>query len=102
MPGNLMGPYISDQHDATARSYVKAISQALPDVPEEKVFWRYEFTIGAVLDIVGDEFRSYRLRRLSNGLCDTSDPERIIDELVAFDYGELGRAAAGQLLVDLV
>jgi AcrR family transcriptional regulator len=84
LPEKLIGPYISEQHDAMARQFVKAIGQALPDLNEEEIFWRYEFTIGALVNIVGDGFRSYRLMQLSNGVCDTDDADRIIEQLVAF------------------
>jgi AcrR family transcriptional regulator len=84
LPGNLIGSFISEQHDAMALRFVKAIGRALPDMNEEEIFWRYDFIIGATLNIVGDTYRSYRLKRLSGGQCDTDDADRIIDELVAF------------------
>lgn len=92
VPGNLIGPYISDQHDAMARQYVSAFVEAVPDLTEEEACWRYEFIIGAALNIVGDGLRSYRLKRLSNGKCDTDDPDRIVEELVTFvAAGMLGK-----------
>jgi AcrR family transcriptional regulator len=97
LPGNLIGSYLSEQHDAMARQFVKAIGRALPNLDEEEIFWRYDFTIGSLLNIVGDAYRSHRLRRLSNGQCDTDDPDRIIDELVAFvSAGMRGAAPARQ------
>jgi AcrR family transcriptional regulator len=84
LPGNLIGSFISDQHDAMARQFINAMSRAVPELGREEAFWRYDFTIGAMLNVVGDSFRSYRLRRLSDGLCDTDDADRVIDELVSF------------------
>jgi AcrR family transcriptional regulator len=84
LPGNLIGSFISDQHDTMARQFIKAFGRAVPELAEEDAFWRYDFTIGAMLNIVGDSYRSYRLKRLSDGRCDTDDADRIIDELVTF------------------
>lgn len=84
LPGNLIGSFISDQHDEMARQFIKAICRAVPGLGEEQAFWRYDFMIGSMLNIVGDSYRSYRLRRLSDGRCDTDDADRMIDELVAF------------------
>lgn len=84
LPGNLIGSFISDMHDEMALRFVRAMSRSLPNIPDEEIFWRYDFTIGSTLNIVGDSFRSYRLRRLSGGKCDTSDADRVIDELVEF------------------
>jgi AcrR family transcriptional regulator len=93
LPGNLIGSFISDQHDTMARQFIKAFGLAVPELAEEEAFWRYDFTIGAMLNIVGDSYRSYRLRRLSDGRCDTDDANRIIDELVTFvGAGMRGRA----------
>jgi AcrR family transcriptional regulator len=95
LPGNLIGSFISDQHDAMARHFIQAFGRAVPELEEEEGFWRYDFTIGAMLNIVGDSYRSYRLRRLSDGRCDTDDADRIIDELVTFvAAGMKGRAPA--------
>jgi AcrR family transcriptional regulator len=84
LPGNLIGSFISEQHDAMARRFIEAFGRAVPELEEEEAFWRYAFTIGAMLDIVGDSYRSYRIKRLSSGRCDTDDADRIIDELVTF------------------
>jgi AcrR family transcriptional regulator len=95
LPGDLIGSYLSEQHDAMARQFVKAIGRALPNLDEEEIFWRYDFAIGSTLNIVGDAYRSHRLRRLSGGQCDTDDADRIVDELVAFvSAGMRGAAPA--------
>jgi AcrR family transcriptional regulator len=84
LPAKLIGPYTSEQHDELARRFVGAFRRASPELGEAEAFWRYDFTIGAMLNVVCDPYRSYRLRRLSGGLCDTDDPDQIIDELVVF------------------
>jgi hypothetical protein len=82
-----------------ARQFVKAIGRALPNLDEEEIFWRYDFTIGSTLNIVGDANRSHRLKRLSGGQCDTDDADRIIEELVAFvSAGMRGAPPARRLM----
>lgn len=95
LPGNLIGSFLSDQHDEMAKQFIKAFGRAVPKLAEEEAFWRYDFLIGAMLNIVGDSYRSYRLKRLSDGRCDTDDADRVIDELVTFvAAGMNGRAPA--------
>lgn len=84
LPGNLIGSFMADQHDHMVIRFVHMFGRALPDIDEEQIFWRYDFAIGAMLNIVGDSYRSYRLKRVSGGRCDTDDADRMIDELVAF------------------
>lgn len=95
LPGNLIGSIISDQHDVMARQFIRAFERAVPELGEEEAFWRYDFIIGSMLNIVGDSYRSYRLKRLSDGRCDTDDADRIVAELVTFvAAGMRGRAPA--------
>jgi AcrR family transcriptional regulator len=95
LPGNLIGSFISDQHDVMAKQFIRAFCRAVPGLAEEEAFWRYDFMIGSMLNIVGDSYRSYRLKRLSEGRCDTDDAERVIDELVTFiAAGMQGRSPA--------
>lgn len=84
LPGDLMGSYISAQHDELARRFIKAMRRAAPQLGEEAAYWRYGFAIGAMLNVVGDAYWSYRLKGLSEGRCDTDQADRVTDELVDF------------------
>lgn len=76
---------IFEQYDALAVRFVDAFMLAQPGLSREDAFWRYSFSIGALMYIVSDSDQEYhRLHRLSGGLCDTDDPGRIVRQLVAF------------------
>jgi AcrR family transcriptional regulator len=80
---------IAEQIDHIAIRFVGALHQALPSVGREELFWRFDFAIGSCLHILIDPQRSHRLVRISDGLCDTDDSDRIIDQLVASITGSL-------------
>ncbi|ODS70111.1 MAG: hypothetical protein ABS43_24005 [Bordetella sp. SCN 67-23] len=85
---------IFEQYDALASDFVDALMGAQPALGREEAYWRYAFAIGAMMYIVSDADETYhRLHRISGGLCDTDDPERIVAQLVAFIAAGM-RAAA--------
>jgi AcrR family transcriptional regulator len=78
---------IAEQSDHIALRFVAALGAALPSVDKEEIFWRFDFAVGACQHILLEQQRSHRLSRLSKGLCDTKDVERVIDQLVASILG---------------
>ncbi len=58
-----------------------AFERALPDVPAPERSWRVHFSVGAMIHTMTD---SEKIRRFSNGLCDPSDTEQTIDQMVRF------------------
>ncbi len=85
----LRQPFIDEvmnqETDQVAERFVEALGAALPGNNDRAtLFWRYDFMIGALLHILLDSSRNHRLRRVSGGLCDTSNPEDLIAQLVAF------------------
>jgi AcrR family transcriptional regulator len=83
LPRNFIHESIAEQVNHIALRFVDALARAIPKVSHEDLFWRFDFAIGAWQHILLDPNRGYRLKRLSNGLCDTDDNERIIEQLVA-------------------
>jgi AcrR family transcriptional regulator len=85
---SLRQPYIdevmNEQTDGLLESFIGAMRKALPDRDSASLYWGYDFMIGAMLHILLDRSRNYRLRRVSEGQCDTSDPDVVIAELVNF------------------
>ena len=85
---SLRQPYIdevmTEQTDELLQRFVAAMSKALPGRSLASVYWAYDFMIGAMLHILLDPSRNHRLKRVSSGLCDTSNPDDVISELVNF------------------
>ena len=80
----LLDDVISHEMDGFARHFIEALGRAVPGVTPEEIGWRYYFVIGATLFTSFDSHRSSRLRRLRDGLCDTSNADRMIEQLLAF------------------
>ncbi|MBI1204288.1 MAG: TetR family transcriptional regulator [Rhodopseudomonas sp.] len=75
---------MSEQTDRVAARFVDALVAALPDFDRATMYWRFDFMVGALIHILLDPSRGYRLRRVSEGGADTSDPAAVIDALVRF------------------
>jgi AcrR family transcriptional regulator len=71
--------------DPVVFRFIDAFARALPALSRRDIFWRYNFAIGAVMQVLIDsEPATSRLKQLSGGLCDTTDDEQIITQLVSF------------------
>jgi AcrR family transcriptional regulator len=65
------GAAMFDQHfDPVVLRLIGLLRKALPDVPEEDIFWGYHFVTGSFMHSLS---RSGRLDRLSNGICRSGD-----------------------------
>lgn len=68
--------------------FVAALERACPDLPTAEIYWRYNFALGAVMQVLTDsDPMMMRLTTLSGGLCDTGDEEMVIRQLVRFIAG---------------
>lgn len=87
-PEMMMNSVFAEKVDPVALRFINAMSRALPGMDRATLFWRYNFMLGAIMQILMDsDSGSMRLHRLSSGICDTSDDERIVRELVGFLAG---------------
>jgi AcrR family transcriptional regulator len=78
---NFIDESIAEQVDHIALRFLAALGKALPQISREELFWRFDFAIGACQHILIDPQRGHRLKRISGGLCDTDNNDRIIDQL---------------------
>lgn len=77
--------FFSEELDPLIHRFVDALARALPDLERADIFWRYNFALGAVMQVLTDsDPKTRRLARLSDGLCDTDDDDAIIAHLVTF------------------
>ena len=71
---------VSELFDPVARLMLDAIGDALPDRSLEEVHWAYHVMLGAMVFIMADAGRIYRL---SEGRCDPDDEHATATHMVA-------------------
>jgi AcrR family transcriptional regulator len=65
------GAALMDVHfDPVVLKLVSILKKALPDTPEEDIFWGYHFVTGSLMNTLA---RTGRIDRLSGGLCKSED-----------------------------
>jgi AcrR family transcriptional regulator len=83
---------IVDREFRHLQRFATALCKALPGRDEVDVYWGLHFALAMIRQTVTD---SERLRKLSGGLCDTSDTDDIVRRIVTIAAGALvGNAAA--------
>lgn len=91
------GAKLFDTHfDPVVLKLISLLKQAMPQCPEEDIFWGYHFTTGALVMTLA---RTGRIDELSGGLCKSEDFEAIKARMARFlAFGFIGicedRAAA--------
>ena len=71
---------IVDREFRHLQRFAVALRNALPDREEVDIYWGLHFALAMIRQTVTD---NERLRKLSGGLCDTSDTDDIIRRIVA-------------------
>lgn len=79
-----IGEEVGEENDRVTMRFINALARAAPDIPYEDICWRYYLILGGFALLCTDARGAQRLRRLSDGLCDTDDADRIIEEMIAF------------------
>jgi hypothetical protein len=100
----LSQPWVSEvsaaEFDIVFKRFVAALQRALPDVSHEAICWRYDLMVGMVLVATGyfvpTSRTSIRIKQVSEGLCDPTDIENVIDHIVNFAIGGF-RAPEGKI-----
>ncbi|HEY3948307.1 TetR/AcrR family transcriptional regulator [Phenylobacterium sp.] len=65
------GAVLMDRYfDPVVLKLVSILKRALPDTPEEDIFWGYHFVTGSLMNTLA---RTGRIDRLSGGLCHSDD-----------------------------
>lgn len=76
------GAKLMDLHfDPVVMRLIGLIKKALPDCPEEDLFWGYHFVTGALMLTLA---RTGRIDTLSGGLCKSDDFEAVKQRMTAF------------------
>lgn len=77
----LLERMIAKNFDPSSRMFVDALSRCLPHLTREDVLWRFHFLLGAIY-YTGAGL--HRIRALSEGRCDPSDPVASAEEMIPF------------------
>ena len=65
------GAELMDEHfDPVVLKLVSILKRALPDTPDEDIFWSYHFVTGSLMNTLA---RTGRIDKLSGGLCKSDD-----------------------------
>jgi AcrR family transcriptional regulator len=76
------GGALMDVHfDPVVLKLVGILKRALPDCPEEDIFWGYHFVTGALMNTLA---RTGRIDRLSGGLCRSDDFAAVKQRIAKF------------------
>lgn len=76
--------FLRGQFGLVASRFVAALGQALPHLSERDLWWRLHFVVGAMAHTLQ---HATELAHLTDGLCDATDIDTILDQLVAFAAG---------------
>jgi AcrR family transcriptional regulator len=83
---------IARYYDPTAIRFIKAFREIEPNLSSKSATWAYMFSIGVGLTMMAQTGRSLTL---SNGVCDDSDIEAMLSEIVTYVCGGI-RALVAQ------
>jgi len=96
LPRDATRSFTYQTFDPILHRFADAIGRAVPALGREDIYWRIDFAVGAMMQILTDsDSGSRRLAKLSGGLCDTDDNDAIAAQLVAFIVGGFQAPHAG-------
>lgn len=77
----LLEQLVAENFDASSRMFIEALSECLPELSRDEILWRFHFLLGTIF-YTGTG--PHRIRILSGGRCDPSDPKAATRHLVPF------------------
>ncbi len=80
-PSEHLQTMLNEQFGTTITRFLAALQRALPALSPAELAWRFQFAVGAMGYLMADP---QNLKSISAGLCDPSDTETAIRELVTF------------------
>lgn len=78
---SLLEQLVAQNFDDSSKVFVKALCKCLPELSREDVLWRFHFLLGAIYYTATGP---HRIKTLSKGRCDPSDPAATTQELIPF------------------
>jgi AcrR family transcriptional regulator len=80
-PGDTFTRIFREQLGEVKTRFITACQRAMPGLPPEELYWRLHFLIGSLAHTIAG---LHHLAVTSEGCCDPSNPEAILERLIAF------------------
>jgi AcrR family transcriptional regulator len=77
----LLEQLVAENFDETSQTFVNALCKCLPNLKRQDVLWRFHFLLGGIYYTA---LGPHRIRTLSRGKCDPSNPDVTCEELIRF------------------
>ena len=77
----LLEKLVAENFDQSSTAFIDELCACLPHLTRTDVCWRFHFLLGAIYYTAAGP---HRITAFSNGRCDPSDTESVIEELVPF------------------
>ena len=82
---------VAENFDHSSRTFVRALRECLPTLPEDEILWRFHFMLGTIYYSASSP---QRIKAFSRGRCDPADIESTVRHLVPFLAAGFRSAAA--------
>jgi AcrR family transcriptional regulator len=82
---------VAENFDHSSRTFVSALRECLPGLPEDEILWRFHFMLGTIYYSASSP---QRIKAFSRGRCDPADIESTVRHLVPFLAAGFRSAAA--------
>ena len=77
----LLEQLVAENYDASSRMFIKALGKCLPELRRNEILWSFHFLLGTIYYTGAGP---HRIRTLSAGRCDPSDPKATTRHLAPF------------------
>lgn len=77
----LLDKLVAENFDQSSARFIDALAECLPHLARDDLYWRFHFLLGTVYYTASGP---HRIRTLSRGRCDPSDPDAVLRELIPF------------------
>jgi AcrR family transcriptional regulator len=80
----LLDKLVAENFDRSSSVFIAALAECLPHLAYADVCWRFHFLLGTIYYTAAGP---HRVRALSEGRCDPSDPDAVLREIIPFLAG---------------
>jgi len=95
----LLEQLVAENFDPSSLMFIAALRKCLPELSPDEVYWRFHFLLGTVYYTAAGP---HRVRTLSGGRCDTSDPRATTKHLVPFLAAGFRAPGVGNAVAGLI